>query len=137
MILLDTQVFVWLFMGIAKLGEKSRAAIEEARIQDSVLISAITSWEISMLVSKNRLDLGQDVLHWIMAAFDAPGVSLAPITAEIAVEAGRLTGGIPGDPADRLIVATARALACPLLTSDRRLLDYGHAGHFEAIDARR
>ena len=88
-----------------------------------------------MLVDKNRLDLGQDVLRWVSAALSAPGMSLAPISAEIAVEAGRLTGGIHGDPADRLIVATARALACPLMTSDARLLDYGRAGHIETLDA--
>lgn len=137
MILLDTQVVVWLFQDDARLGSKSEQLIEQNRTGNKALVSAITPWEISMLVDKNRLDLGRDVLSWISSALAAPGVALAPISAEIAVEAGRLTGGIHGDPADRLIVATARVLACPLLTSDRRLLDYGRLGHVRAIDARR
>ena len=137
MILLDTQVLVWLFQDDARLGSRSEQLIEQNRAGNNALVSAITPWEISMLVEKNRLDLGRDLLSWVSTALAAPGVGLAPITPEIAVEAGRLTGGIHGDPADRLVVATARALACPLLTSDRRLLDYGHSGHVEAIDARR
>lgn len=137
MILLDTQVFVWLLLDDARLGKKSEQLIERNRASDSVYVSAITAWEMSMLVDKGRLDLGRDTLSWISAALAAPGLALAPITPEIAVDAGRLRGGIHGDPADRLIVATARSLGCPVLTSDRRILDYAAAGHITALDAHR
>ena len=137
MILLDTQVLVWLFMDDPRLGKKSERLIERSRARGEACISAITPWELSMLVDKGRLDLGRDTLAWISAAMAAPGVRLMPITPEIAVAAGRLPRGIHGDPADRLIVATARELSCPLLTSDRRIIDYAGQGHLQAIDAHR
>lgn len=136
MIVLDTNAFIWAFMGVGRLGERSRAAIEEARAGDGVAVSPITIWEISMLADKDRLHLGEDVMVWISAALAAPRVNLAPISAEIGVDAGRLPGSIHGDPADRVIIATARALRCPLLTSDGRILAYAQQGFVKAIDAR-
>lgn len=89
-----------------------------------------------MLVEKGRLNLGRDTLRWIEAALASPGVSLTPISAAIAVKAGKLPRSVPGDPADRLIIATAQALESRLLTSDRKILAYAAQGHVEAIDAR-
>lgn len=137
MILLDTQAFVWLLQDDSRLGVKSEQLIEESRAEQAAYVSTITFWEMSMLVDKGRLDLGREILSWVSAALDAPGFSLAPFTPEIAVDAGRLPGGIPGDPADRLIVATARVLGFPLLTSDHRILDYAAKGYVQALDAHR
>lgn len=136
MILLDTNVAVWLFNGDPELGRESRDLIEEARADQGISLSAITLWEISMLVEKGRLNLGQDTLRWIEAALASPGVSLTPISAAIAVKAGKLPRSVHGDPADRLIIATAQALESRLLTSDRKILAYAGQGHVEAIDAR-
>jgi PIN domain nuclease of toxin-antitoxin system len=135
-ILLDTHVFIWLFMGDARLGAKAKARIQKAQTGDKVAVSAITIWETSMLAARGRVDLGRDISRWIALALSAPGVDLAPIDAEIGVDAGRLPGDIHGDPADRIIVATARFLNCPLLTTDRAILEYSRAGHVEAVDAR-
>ena len=136
MILLDTNVLVWLIMGDTRLKPERRALIEDARVEEGVRVSAITAWEISMLVDKGRLDLRREVSKWIEAVFSAPGVRIASISPAIAVDAGRLPGAIHGDPADRLIIATARELGCPLLTSDKRILAYAAAGHVSVIDAR-
>lgn len=134
--LLDTNVAVWLFQADLNLASGNRRRIESERAAEGVFISAITCWEISMLVEKDRLVLGRDPLDWIESALAEPGVHLAPISPAIGVEAGRLPAGIHGDPADRIIIATARHMGCPLLTTDRKILAYAALGHLEAIDAR-
>lgn len=89
-----------------------------------------------MLVHKGRLDVGVSAREWANAVLRTDEVELAELTASIAADAGTLPEGIHGDPADRIIVATARSLGCPLLTKDRKILDYAAAGHLKAIDAR-
>lgn len=136
MILLDTQAFIWLVTGELRLGSKSRKIVEEARDQGGVFVAAITPWEISMLTEKKRLGFEMDVAQWIVATLESSGICIASLDPITAVDAGRLPGHIHGDPADRIIIATARNLACPLLTTDRAILDYGKAGHVHVIDAR-
>lgn len=136
MILLDTNVFVWLGAGADSLGPKSRAWIERARDADGVGICAITPWEISMLVERRKISLNQDTLVWMEAALAQPGIHLLPLSPAIAVDAGRLPGSLHGDPGDRLIIATARNRACPLLTTDRKILAYAAEGHVQATNAR-
>lgn len=137
MILLDTNVAVWLFQADPNLASGNRRRIENERAAEGVFISGITCWEISMLVEKGRLILGRDPLDWIESVLAEPGVHLAPVSPAIGVEAGRLPAGMHGDPADRIIIATARHMGCPLLTTDRKILAYASVGHLEAIDARR
>ena len=137
MILLDTHVLVWLIEGDERLGHDARLLIDDERVQQEAYVSAITPWEISMLVDKGRLRLSRNVEPWIVFAFGIQGVKLAPIEPIIGVDAGSLRGGIHGDPADRLIVATSRAMACPLLTADGPILRYAQRGHVQIIDARR
>lgn len=136
MILLDTNILVWFSLGGGELGRKSRTSIVQAQAEQRLFMSAISGWEVSMLVDKGRLDLGIDPLLWIKSLVEA-GIALAPVNPEICIDAGRLPGGIHGDPGDRLIIATARHLGCTLLASDRRVLDYGAAGHVRVGDARR
>jgi PIN domain nuclease of toxin-antitoxin system len=71
-----------------------------------------------MLVAKGRLELDRDVLVWIRQALVLPRVTLVPLTPEIAVRSTRLGVGFPGDPADRILVATARELGASLVTKD-------------------
>jgi PIN domain nuclease of toxin-antitoxin system len=96
-------------------------------------VSAITPWEISILVAKGRLVLARDVQDWVDAVLALPGVRLAPLTPVIAVASTRLQGELRGDPADRLIVATARHLGAALVTADQALLRYAEAGHVQAV----
>src|ERR1700761_2709884 len=124
LILLDTHVLVWLIQGDAKLGPKTFTTLDEAVGDQQLVVCAITPWEVSMLADKGRLQLGMPTARWITEALSIPGITLFPLEPSIAVAAGELSGGIHGDPADRLIVATARHLSCPIATADRAILDY-------------
>lgn len=102
-----------------------------------MLISAITPWEIALLARKGRLPLGREAGAWLDEALSLPGISLAPITPAIAVDSVGLPGDFHADPADRLIIATARHAEATLFTVDRAILDYATAGHVMAADAAR
>lgn len=134
-VLLDTHVLIWLLTGDRTLSPAAVTVIEQAAREGTVFVSAITPWEIAMLVAKGRLTLARDVQEWVEEALHQPGVALAPLDPAIAVASTRLPGTIHGDPADRLIVATARHLDAPLITSDERLLAYGAAGHVTVLNA--
>ncbi|MBA4093409.1 MAG: VapC toxin family PIN domain ribonuclease [Candidatus Accumulibacter sp.] len=134
-VLLDTHVLVWLLSGNNRLGSKSRSLIQDAANAGVLYLSAISPWEIAVLVSKGRLILAQDVGLWIQAALALPGIQLAPLSPEIAVASARLPGIIHPDPADRIIAATTRQLGAVLVTADGLLIDYGAAGHLRAFRA--
>jgi PIN domain nuclease of toxin-antitoxin system len=137
MILLDTHVLIWLIEADLRLGTRANGTIERSRAADGALIATISLWETAMLVDKRKAVLSRDVRSWFDAVLAAPGFSLADVTVAIGTDAGSLPGNIHGDPADRLIIATARALGCPVLTADRKILHYAKAGHVGTIDARR
>ena len=137
MIVVDTHVLVWLAVDDVRLGEAARASISVAAADGGLLVSAITSWEIAMLVHKGRLLLGRETGAWIEAALALPGIRLAPITPAIAVDSVRLPGTLHPDPADRLIIATARHAGVPLLTADRAILAYGEQGYVSVTTALR
>ena len=135
-IVLDTHVLIWALGDDGRLGLQARAAIEAAG-EGSVVVSAITPWVIAMLVQKGRLALADDVGAWLETVLALPALRLAALEPAIAVDSVRLPGTLHADPADRLIIATARHLGFPLLTADRAILDYGNAGHVHVIDASR
>lgn len=134
-VLLDTHVLVWLVAGDTRLSLPARQRIEEAAQRNEVWISAITPWEIGMLVAKNRLALTQDAQEWMELVLALPGLRLAPLEPAIAVASSRLPGDPHGDPADRIIVATARHLGATLVTADDKLLAYGTVGHVKVLSA--
>jgi PIN domain nuclease of toxin-antitoxin system len=133
-ILLDTHVLIWFVQADLLLGRQARERIETCK--EGIGVSAITPWEVAMLVGKKRVSLGRPVGDWIQRTLAQDNVRLIPLEPAIAVEAGELEG-LHGDPADRIIIATARHHGAPLLTADRAILGYGAAGHVEAIDAGR
>ncbi len=134
-VLLDTHVLIWLLAGSPRLGDQARAVIRQAADIHELYVSAITPWEIAMLVSKGRLVLEQDVGEWIETALEQPGIRLMPLLPEIAVASTRLPGMIHGDPADRILVATARHLSALLVSADGLLLTYGAEGHVRVFAA--
>lgn len=136
-LVLDTHVLVWLLSGNGRLGVLARQAIQEAADGDMLYLSAISPWEIAVLVSKGRLVLEQDIGEWVQAALALPGIRFEPLSAEVAVASTRLPGEIHADPADRIIVATARHLGAALVTADGLLLNYGSAGHLKVLMAER
>ena len=135
LIVLDTHTLIWAVQGDGRLGTSASRLIEETVQSDRLAVSAITPWEIALLVERRRLRLGREVSEWIAEALALPGVTLIPVGPAIAVDSVRLPGGFHPDPADRLIVATARHLKAPLLTADRRILAYSAAGHLRTVDA--
>ena len=136
MIVIDTHALVWAVSDDEQLGPAARETITASATAGGVLVSAITPWEIAMLVQKDRLALGRDLAVWIDAALALPGIVLATIAPAIAIDSVRLPGQFHADPADRLIVATARHHGGTLLTADHAILAYGAAGHVRVADAR-
>ena len=134
-LLLDTHVLVWLMFGEAKLGTKAAKTINLSARGNRLLVSAITPWEIGVLVAKRRIELHQDTMQWVRTATSLPGMQLAPLEPEIAIESTCLPFEMHADPADRILVATARRLGATLVTADRALLDLAGSGRFRAIDA--
>lgn len=129
-ILLDTHAWVWLSFGdSAAFRRASVEAIEQAAARNALRVAAISVWEVGMLVAKGRIQLGVPVAEWVRRALDAPGLVFAELTPEIVIEACNLPGKLHRDPADRMIVATARVTGATLFTKDRSLLAYGRRGH--------
>ena len=134
-LLLDTHVLVWYMEGSKKIGRSAQTAVEEAAQSDAALVSAITPWEIALLVSKGRLKLGADIMDWLRDVLASPGLHIAPLEPKIAVASNRFPFDIHADPADRIIVATARHLGATLVTADQALLALAKKGHFRTLDA--
>jgi PIN domain nuclease of toxin-antitoxin system len=134
-LLLDTHVLIWLLQDDPKIAESVFAAIQSAADEDRVLVSAITPWEIGLLVSKKKIDLGMEVQAWLDCALTLQGLRLAPLSPKVAIDSTRLPFEIYPDPADRILVATARHLGATLVTADRLLLQHGERGYFSYLAA--
>jgi len=133
--LLDTHVWIWLMQGNPKLSASTRAEIQAAVPDGQLRVSAISVWEVAMLEAKQRVVFDIDCNVWVDQALSAPGVSLMPLSPEIAIASTRLPGEFHGDPADRMIVATARQQNCTLVTADQAILDYAGAGFVHVLPA--
>ena len=126
MIVLDTHTLVWWVTGDATLSKKAMKAIEREQSGGAIIVSAISAWEIAMLVAHARLVLAMDVSSWLATVAEIEGVRFHPVDVEIAAKSVELPGEFHKDPADRMIVATARKLAVPLVTKDEKILSYPH-----------
>lgn len=135
LLLLDTHVLVWSMFGDKRLGEQARDLMRRAARLQSLRVSAITPWEIGLLVSKKRLALHLDVMEWVHNALARPGVTLVALEPEIAVASTQFSFAMHSDPADRILVATARRLGATLVTADEALLALGKAGHLRTRNA--
>lgn len=125
MIVLDTHTWVWWVHGDEKL-TPSQVEIIQANEDGVIGVSAISLWEIAKLVEYDRLELPVPLEKWFSLALSYPGIQVIDLTPEIAVESTRLPGEFHKDPADQIIVATARILKCKLVTSDEKILKYPH-----------
>jgi PIN domain nuclease of toxin-antitoxin system len=125
LILLDTHILVWWINGSKDLSTLARRTIENARTgKDTILVSAISAWEIAMLVQRNRLSLDRDVATWLEQAALIDDLDFVAVDRAIAIDSVRLPGEFHKDPADRIIVATARIHAAPVLTADAKIIAY-------------
>lgn len=123
MIILDTHVWVWWVHGDEKI-TSTQTEIIKANETDIIGVSAISAWEIAKLVEYNRLELPCPLQEWFYEALSYPGIRLIELTPEIAIESTKLPGEFHRDPADQIIVATARLYDSSLITSDNKILKY-------------
>ena len=119
--LLDTNVWIWLSLEKdSLLSQKARKVIGQRRPK---WISAISCWELAKLVEKKRIAFSIPLLTWIRRSLIENEIRVADLSPEIAVESTQLHG-FHQDPADQILVATSRVLGMPIVTADRRILDF-------------
>lgn len=132
-ILLDTCAVIWTANGDALAGDAESALQSAYETDSTVWISPFTAWEVAMLVQRGRMSLNMSTERWFDAVLDTPGVALAPLTPIILIGSASLPGEAPADPADRIMIATARETGARLMTRDRKILSYADAGHVAAL----
>ena len=137
-LLLDTHIWIWLMDGVAdKISVPLRARISDAAGQGLVYISAISVWEVAILDQLKKLTLSVECRTWVDRALEAPGVQFAPLTPAIMIDSTRLPGEPHRDPADRMLIATARSLNGTLVTRDPLILEYSVGGYVKTLSAER
>lgn len=122
MIVLDTHIWIWWVNDSPRLTEQHKKWIKDYQFH-GLGISVISCWEVAKLVEKNRLVLSIPVEKWLQTALAYPGIQLLNLTVPIVVQSTQLTG-FHNDPADQIIVATAKVYDCLLLTADGKILNY-------------
>jgi PIN domain nuclease of toxin-antitoxin system len=136
-VLLDTCAVIWLANG-DQLAPAAMAAIVRAGLRGGIFVSPISAWEIGML-SKPRagrtgiVRFTPDPKAWFARFMAGPGIREAPFHPDIAIDSSWLPGEVHGDPADRLIIATARHLGLPVVTRDRKIIAYAEDGEVAVI----
>jgi len=126
MIVIDTHVLIWWVSSPDKLSKKAKLKIEEEGKKGTIFISSISIWEIYMLIKKGRLQLTMDTDHWLKNIESISYVQFVPVDNKIAAKSVTLPDELHSDPADRMIVATAREKGLQLVTSDERIQNYPH-----------
>lgn len=121
-ILLDTHVLIWWRLDSGRLGRSRIRRLQDLESrQKPVAISAITLWEIAMLVARGRIEMAEPADVWLEEIEGHPLIEVLPLTSRIAAESVRLGPDFHNDPADQIIVATARIHGLPLMTADERI----------------
>ena len=126
MIVLDTHVVVWWVSGSSRLSARAERAIGQRLREGAVVASAITAFEIATAVRRGRLALGSPMEQWLADLRALPELRFEPVSLEVAELAGSFEDTTPGDPADRIIAATAKVLRAKLVTADDRLRSSPH-----------
>lgn len=122
-LLLDTHAWVWWVAGSVELPVRTRRHVQAAFAEDRLWVSAISAWEVALLVQRGRLELRLPVREWVARSEALSGLHFLPVDTTIGVRSVELAGLHP-DPADRMIVASAELLAATLVTRDERLQRY-------------
>ncbi len=127
-LLLDTCAVLWLAEGI-ELAADARKAVADGNLN----VSPISVWEIANLVRKNRIVLAMPVAKWFRQTLDMMQAAMSELTVEILAGSCELPGSPPSDPADRIIIATAREARMVLMTRDKDILAYSRAGYVRTM----
>jgi PIN domain nuclease of toxin-antitoxin system len=135
-LLLDTHAWVWLVDGAeGRLARRVVDDIRRASWERRLFVSPLSVWEVATLVRKRRLALREELRDWVEQAFVRTAAQVAEFTVAVALDAVTLPGAPGADPADRILIATARALGATLITRDSEILAYGRGGHVRVRDA--
>ncbi len=127
MIVLDTHALIWWASQDPRLSPGARKLIDDTLVNGgSVLVSAISAWELAQLVDRGRIALAMDLDEWLRAVESIEGVTIVPVSAQTAVHSVNLPGEFHKDPADRMVVALARERNAVLVTADEKIQRYPH-----------
>jgi len=129
-LLLDTHVWIWSQEEVGKLGRRSTESLVDS--ETGLFVSTVSTLEIARLVEVGTIELSGKLGSWVEGSLDSLFCSTIEISHEIAGAAYALPQGLHRDPADRILVATARLNGLTLLTADQRILDYRHVQTFDA-----
>jgi PIN domain nuclease of toxin-antitoxin system len=125
-IVLDTHAWIWWVSGTVALPDTVTSRLAQAARDRSIRVSSISAWEVGQLVARGRLELTMNVEDWVARSESLPFLEFVPLDNRIAIHSTRLPGPLHADPADRIIVATARTLGATLITKDDKLQRYPH-----------
>lgn len=132
-LLLDTCAVIWLF-NRSLMSEASRKAIADAATAGNLYVSPFSGWEIATLVRKGKIALTMSPQQWFRSVIDNAAVTLAPLNHELLINSCELAFDPPADPADRIMIATARQMRLTVVTRDRPILDYANRGHVGGLE---
>ena len=122
--LVDTHAWIWWVVADKRLSRQARAAIERATRRGDLGLSAISIWEVAKKVEKGQLRMDRPLDEWLDGALAADGLEVLELTRAVLVDSCRLPGSFHGDPADQIIVATARQRGASVVTGDSRIREY-------------
>jgi len=134
-ILLDTHVILWSLLQPEELDKLTKKTIENAQEQAQLFLSSISLWEIAMLKSKKRINIYEPLKDFLQAITNIEGMTIVDISGSVAAEGVLLMDNFRGDPADRIIAATAMTTGSALLTRDSKILSWAERGNIRAIQA--
>ena len=132
-LLIDTHVWLWIVFAEPFIKSSALEAIEQASVENTLYLSPISMWEVALKQSRGKLNIDRPIRDWLTHAATIPGLQLAQITPSIAAECAELPAAFHGDPADRIIAATARAEGFTLVTHDRVLLQLARQGYLKTM----
>ena len=132
--LLDTCAMVWMAEG-SQMSDSVMDIIDDAGLGKVVLrVSPISAWEIGLLVAKGRLTMRTKPIVWFQTFCELPGIELAELNTDILIDSSFLPGKLPSDPADRIIISTARTGGMTIVTRDKKILSYAAQGNVFALE---
>ena len=133
-VLLDTHVLIWSLSDFENLSDQTKEIIDIAKNQQKLLVSSISLWEIAMLKSKRRINIYKPIKEFLKAIVEIEGIKIVGITYDIVADSTLLLDNFHGDPADRIIAATAINKEAVLLTRDRQILEWAALGNIKAVE---
>ena len=132
-LVLDTHVLLWSILQPEELSEQIKHKINLAQENSQLFLSSISLWEIAMLNFKKRINVYEPIKDFLSSITNINGLSIKDISPEVAAESISLMDDFHGDPADRIIVATAKCFGATLLTRDQKILTWAKLGHIKSI----